>query len=407
MPQTVKHRDSSHRARKDFDRRKNKKGQGRKGSEGTETHGPKIIGDSIFALTLAPKPGLEVINKTKGKIRSSHRFNDDEDYQQMYHDLLVCVQGAVKLVTGEETKLDPLKEGLDLSVSLTYVINCFESNVLPKGFEYNVDKGQNGYYFTIYKYAPFDDYWHAFEIKSIGQRLWQTNKKLHALFILVIKCFKVSAGILCWWNGGCGYADYMFEEKIEDWENRYEDDDEGTMLDQAIETYLDYEIGEANEYKEAIRNADFIKPEILLKKLSAFDQRDKIVKWMIEVCKFCMLKGNIDDFIYHEQEEDGVEGLQFDQQAAIIWDWDDMFTDEQMECIDSEAQACGVLAPLLNFHFTKETREFDHNAFMTALEWPAELSKLFRATNTLIELIKPKKEKRDAKRSDISIDVNI
>lgn len=400
MPKTIKHRNASSRLRKGVHPGKDFQGKGRQGGKGTAANGPKIIGDSLFALTLAPKPGLEVIDKTKGRVRPLRQDFDEEDYEQMYEDLLICVQRAVKIITGEVTKFDPLKERLDLSVALTYVINCFESNVLPKGFEYNVDKDPvQGYYFTIYRDAPFDDLWHAFELKPIAKHLWQTDKTLHGLFLLVIKCFYVRTDIGCWWNGGCEYADYMFEEKLQDWESRYEGDDEGhSELDEAIATYLGYEIGEANEYKEALKNIDFVKPELLLKKLTRFDQKNKIVKWMVDICSFCMLKGNVNDFIYYEMQGEGVEGLQFDQQVAIIWDWNDAFTEEQMECIDSEAQGCGVLPPILNFHFTKTTQHFDREGIMAALDWPRKLSDLFRESRRLIESLEPKKEKTNAKR---------
>jgi hypothetical protein len=77
---------------------------------------------------------------------------------------------------------------------------------------------------------------------------------------------------------------------------------------------------------------------------------------MLAGCEFMKYPGTQSDFIYYEMEHNGdVEGLRFDQQAAIIWDWDDYYTDMQEECLDAEANGCGIVEPILNYSFKKES----------------------------------------------------
>jgi len=380
--------------------RKNQKRQRRKASVGSTAAAPRIIGSSLFAVTLKPKPGVEVLEKMDGKKKRSYH-DDTDDYYQMYSDLLQCFQNALPLVKGEQSSFDPLASGLEIGMALQYVQNAFRENILPEGFDFNVERNDDGYYFVIYTECRFAGYWEAFEIKPIIYYLRKYNPKLHDLFIVFIRTFMNRAGIMSWYGGGMGYAEYALEEEIADWDNihGFDPDDESDdakenfeAFQKASATWNDYQHGEAKHYEELIKNATGSTPESLLKSLEKFNGRNPVVKWMKQVCRFLKLPGRMDDFIYSEYEEENETGLRFDQQVAVIWDWDDAYTAQQEESLEAEANGIGICQPMINMGIMPYSKKIDFEDLKARCNWPMELTKIFESQRDLInDVIKKKK----------------
>jgi hypothetical protein len=394
MPANIKTKRASPRIRKGTFKRSNRPAAGCKRSAGPQKDHSRIIGNSIFALTLKKKPGLEVVSKVESK---KYRIDDEDDFYKMYADLLACYHQAMK-ITGQPTKYDPFGSGLEIGVSLSSIVKSFKENVAPKDANVNIDYNvDDGYYFTVYRYAPFDCYWHAFEVKPIVKKI-KNDPQLHKLFIEYIKAFMNYTGIDGWWNGGMGFADYMLEEKIDNWENEMgEEFEDKKELNKAMADLKNYKNGIAHEYKNIITRAASIAPEQLIKKILPY-KRSRIGKLMLAGCEFMKYPGTQSDFIYYEMEHNGdVEGLRFDQQAAIIWDWDDYYTDMQEECLDAEANGCGIVEPILNYSFKKSLNEFSKEEFERRLKWPAELTRIFTQHNAYADSLKPTKKNKRAK----------
>jgi hypothetical protein len=388
MPANIKTKRSSSRIRKGANERSNRQAAGRQGSVRPQKGYTKIIGNSIFALTLKKKPGLEVVSKVESR---KFRVEDEDDFYKMYADLLACYHKAMVIV-GEPTKYDPYSIGLEIGIALSSIIQSFKDNVAPKDASVNIDHNdEDGYHFTVYQYAPFDCYWHAFEIKPIINKI-KRNQKLHDLFIVYIKAFMNYTGIDGWWNGGMGYADYMLEEKIDNWENELgEEFEDEKDLKKAMADLQCYKKGVAKQYEKSITNAAHCSPEKLIEKIEPY-KRSGLGKLMLAGCEFMKYQGTLTDFIYYELENEGdVQGLRFDQQASVIWDWDDYYTDMQEECLDSEANGCGIIEPILNYQFTKRLSKFSKEEFQHRLKWPEELSKIFTMHNEYVNSIKRKK----------------
>lgn len=411
MPKTVKQTSAAPRTRKSAHGRKDKAGTGRKGSQGNAPSAPRVIANSVFALTLSERPAIEVVEKMDVR-RHADITSWDDDYLQMYHDLLAAFQNAVWLVKGEKTSFDPLASGLGTSTALSYVLKGFEHNIVPKGWSYNIDKDTSGYYFTLCKACDVSRYWHAFEIAPIVRFLKVTNPKLHDHFVLFIKCFMEETGIGGWWNGGMGYAEYMLQERIENYEDEGYDEEGDAYLDQLIECWVSYELTDVRAYQEMIQHAPFLLPDEIEKRLKKFNSKHPLVKWMKEACAFMKMPANINDFVYAEMEEDWGEGLRFDQQAAVIWDWNDAYTGMQEECIDAEVNGCGIIDPVLNWAVRRDTTRIDIQHMHTIASWPDKLGELHTSMRSVIEWIEKKgiqqkttKVKQHAKRSNATIDV--
>jgi hypothetical protein len=398
MPSRTIQRKPSRTLGKGAAKRKDQARQRRQGSQRTQQKDPAVIADSIYSLTLKAKPGVSLAIERKH--RRGRIMSDEDDYEQMYKDLLGCYQHALSLI-GNPSPFDPFANGLSLSVSIYYVLNAFKSNVLPAGYDVNIDKDdENGYYFTIYKECWSAGYWHAFEIKPVIRKLTR-NKKLHDLFISVIKCMIAKADIGTWYDGGMGYAEYMLEEELGNWDDNHGSEDDTPAeqkknmraFQKASETLRNYQSGEVKDYEDIIRDTPFIAPEEILEVLNKLKSTSPIVHWMKIACHFLKLPGCINDFIYLECED--LEGLKYDQHVTIIWDWQDAYSDIQCECLDSEAQGLGVNEPTLNFPVTRNLKSLDLAEIEQRSEWPERLSHLFDAYQKMLIALKPKKKSND------------
>ena len=400
MQENIQLKSASHQSRKGINRRENEKRQRFQGSNGYKKTTDQTIADSIFALTLKPKIGLEVLSRKEVKGVLS---NSDTDLEKMYYDLLRIFQHAIKLVKGEESTADVYLSGLSIENSLSYIGNAFKNNIVPEGCGFNIDYDDNiGYYFTIFKEVDEIGHWVTFEIKPIVEHLWSTNRKLHDLFLILINTFSAYSGINTWWNGALSYADDFLEERILNyWEEYHESYNDGetneeTLLiiaserQEAINTIEDYKTGNAAWYKDAIKTAGYMEPEEMLKKLSRFNQDNPVVMWMIDVCKFLQYPGSMSDFIYEAVEEDYYdrEGLKWEEQVSILWNIWDQYTTTQEEYLDAESQGCGIVPPILNMPITLYSKEINLEDFIKRSEWVKHLGCLEKSHSLLIEILK-------------------
>lgn len=387
MPQKIIHRKVARTVRKRAAGRKNKKGVRCQGSNRAGKADTGIIANSFFALTLKQKPAIEVKQK-----QQVPRRNGDEDYNKMYEDILKVVQHAVWLVKKEKTSFNPLKNGFDLSESFGMILNMFRNEVLPAGWSFNIEleEHNNEYYINIHKVCEMQAFWHCFEIKPPALWLQKHDPALHDMFILFMYNFYEDTNILTWWNGGMGYVDedYMLE-RLDEYEGEYENAEEFEKLKAEVtQTVMNYKEGIVFQYLSLLRSQEFLSTDKLRAKLSNFSKRNKLVKWMYAACDFMDIPATINDFVYPDQFDN--EGLQYDQQASIIWDCGDRLTQEHEEGLDAEANGCGIIDPILNFHFRKSTKEIDLTRINDQVRWPQELTKIFHQYN---EAIKPYERK--------------
>ena len=184
-----------------------------------------------------------------------------------------------------------------------------------------------------------------------------------------------------YWNEGMGYAEYMVDEEIEYWDDRYDGEDNAqSALENALAEIEEYKSGKAFEVATKIRKQKPLDPKEILSDLSKFKSKSPIVRWMVNACNFLFCPGIISDYIYQELEEsdEAPEGLKFDQQVCIIWDINDIYSKHQSDCLDAETSGCGVYAPLLNYRIDKKFEKIDLNDIMERMQWPRKISELFQ-----------------------------
>lgn len=400
MPQTTRKRPIAHRARKSALPGNNKKESRRPGIRRTKKKNPAVLANSVFALTLSARPAASIVDRQPGKGRRRYA-NGDDDFEKMYEDLKQAFHIGVKLATGESTSFDPLKSGLDIGLSLGAIINGFKNNILPKEFEMNVDKDDDHYYFTIYKYIELPWRWHVFEIKPVVTYLKKVNPRLHDLFIFLIKAFVDLKDIPTWYNGGFGYAEYQLEQEIDDWESYHDidEDDAEQQFESAKKTWKEYQEGEAAEYKEILRRGSAKTPQWIANRLKQHNSRNPVVKWMKTACEWLQLPGFLGDFTYPELRENDdsyAEGLDLDQQIAIGWDLSDEYTACQEQSMDATASGVGVVPAFLTRHFSKHTREYSLEDLENRASWLLGITKVQKDYLEVVEVIgkkiKPKKK---------------
>lgn len=387
MPATTINRKNARRPRAGAAKRKNKQAARRPGSSGASKAAPAIIANSIFALVLVPKVALQV---SESLSRKRPYGLQDDNYNEIYSQVLPIIQRAIYLVTKEETTFDPLQNGYDLSQAFGFIFNMFKTNVLPKGWYYNIEttssnyqhEGPRDYHLVIYTGCEFVACWHCFEIKPVVDYYYTRNRRLHDMFIRFMANFCKHTGIDRWRRGGYSYVDTDYlREQVENYEWDSLADEETAKKDLENIIY-EYEKGDAYWYEKFIENQPLVPVAQLKKELSRF-AKNKLVKWMMAACDFMAEEWNINDFIYPEMDEEN-EGLMFDQQMTVIWNCRDRMTHEQEEYLDAEAQGCGIKEPVLTIRLNQDTAELDFKKLNEALQWPNRLTKLFQDYNKAI-----------------------
>ena len=397
MPATTTSNTTARNVRRSTVRRKDRQNTRCEGNNGSDKKAPYIVANSLSALVLRPIPGLGVFEKVEDKKRRS--YDEPDDYYKMYADLLECLKNALRLVTGEVSTFDPLKSDLHIGVAMAYVTKAFENNILPKGCSYNIDRDDEGYYFTIYDDCYFANCWHAFEIKNIVEKLYKENRRLHDLFIIFLRSFKMHTEIEGWWDDGMGFCEEWMEERLLNWE---EGDEEKNEFEATLKSYR---TGDPKKYEKLIRNAKTLSPDALLKRLSQFDQKNDIIKWMSDTCAFLKKPGCMHDFIYYDVEgSNDMEGLRFSDQVTIIWSWDDAYTGMQEESIDMQAQRFGINPPVINLAIRKKNTSIDLDDLRDRCMWPAALSKIWESNRKIVvALSDQRKKKKSATQVEITV----
>lgn len=381
MPQTISKRRTTSTTRS-----RSRKGKISKGSRCAVSNGAKqnesgIIGNSLFNVNLKTRIGFEV----------QPAVLQDVDAALIYNDLLPAVKNALLKYKGFRTKTDPYKQGANITQSYQYLIGLIKNNLVPEGWEFNIEKNEHTqfYFLIIYKECDFDSYWHAFEIKPAVKKL-KHNEELRDFFLLFMKNFYEQCQIDPWWHGGLCFVDIgWMKERIAEREDDYDDEEQYyKALYEMAEIEKVYQHGEAKYYEKLLMAKKSVSVKTLSEGLQQFSKRNKLVKWMYEALKLMEYPCDVMNFCYPDVNGD-IEGLLFDQQVGIIWDESDMMSGEQMETLDAEAQGIGIHAPILHYIIGKENNypmnihSFDD---LKCLEqWPGELTKIYHLYNEAIK----------------------
>ncbi|MEO6610716.1 MAG: hypothetical protein ABIT05_01245 [Chitinophagaceae bacterium] len=346
----------------------------------------------------------------------------------MYRDLVAAYNRGMDIVGGEKISLNK-KAGAAHGVS--EVVKLFKTNLCPDGWDFNIDEhfGKKSrsvrYHFTIYREAPFPNYWHFFEIKPIVKMLATKNPRLHDFFIVFLSSFIDKCGLPTWFNGGMRYADYHLpdhyyqlehhlkhketelktprKEKrvkiaIADIGDPYADDEDPAeikenlsdtiekikaRMDRIRVTLDDYEKGDAHRYAKLLATIKPRSPQSLLKSLQRFPGQHKLVKFMKQACEFMKRKARVEDFCYHYTEGHDQVGLGFDLQVTVMWNWSDHFTDCHCEMMDSVSQGCGVFSPTLHARFMPGVFKLDMEELKKSVDWTKELTSISTLYNDI------------------------
>lgn len=410
MPTRIRSKRTAQRARKNSLRRKNQQAKRRKRANRPKPKAPSVIANSIFALTLDPKPGFEVQNKLEKEIDRGWRKEQEfpDDYNKMYRDLLPCFTNAYRILYGEPIRFSPLKDGLPIGLALSSVIDAFKQNILPFGFQFNIDRRHDHgeYYFTIYKQYEFPWVWHTFEIKYVIQALQKRKPALLRLFIQFLKSFAAHCRIQFWYQGDVESGDQFLEDRInnyEEWETDEEDEigEHNERISEMRETLDSYRDGEIYGWRQEISRAKVLTPGEIRAKLRKYSRKNSIVGFMYLACDLMDMPYSAEDFTYDPQDEDrqdfGMEGVWFFYQMAILWDETDDYCSAYAELLDSTAQNGGVFPPIIHKHIGKETKAIDIEWLKEAYKWPKEFHQLFRDYAKAENPYRPKNKKHQIK----------
>lgn len=343
-----------------------------------------VIADSLFALKLPNKTGVEVFTNTA--------VNDHTaDLIAMYTDLYQALENALKVLKKRSTGFNPYPT-LGIATSIDWVLRQFEKHVKPRHLDYNIefDEYKNQYYFVLYKNCNYSCMYNVIQVRHVLKHLKSKSIAIHDSFLQFIRLFSIHTGIDFWFSGRVDWSiDWIGERvKSEDYEDEVE-------LEESRRIWEDYTKpeGQANQCQRAIKSLKSLSIGQFKKQLASLNQRHELVKTMKCVTDFLSknAKFNIHDFEYRFSDEYGDDGpvLSFPDQFAIMWDCNDSVFWFHTEMVDNDAQE-GVAIPTVYIPISKDSKKIDCNWFNAALDYPNALEQQIELINKTIKIYEPK-----------------
>ena len=384
MPKQINKGAAASKTRKSAHQRKVGPDKGCKGSNGGTADHSSIIANSIFALTLPVKRAFEakteisVFEKPVGEIAT---------------DLLQSLNRALWLLKKPRLKL---QEDLSQAQKMTLIIDTLKLEVLPKGYEFEINKdGSNGsYFFTLYKPVEFGSFWHCFPVKPVLDQL-KKAPGLKQCFLDIISLLIYRCGFNAWWmnwypfdfvlNDEFGFADWFhngfYDLEEAEKENKWE------LWKQLRE---DYRKGEAYACQKELKSR---KPCIKRLKQRLYQRRSArpIVSWMKKALQL-IESGKSIHYFNNEfwNENEGQDGrIRLEDQVMIIWNEDELF-DIGCEQVDAEWSNFGMQEPANIFHLFSDQRKLDFSQLQQEEKWMLSVTHLYDnyQKNIIAKLVK-------------------
>lgn len=394
MPPSIKNRNTAPKLRKGAERRKNKPITGCPGRVAAES-APAVIAHSVFALTLKPKGGAEVL------ISKSTDTSIQKEIEAVYDDLYLSFTKARELFASP-LKFNPIKY-LPVGTSTDYLIRNFEE-IMPAGVDYKITENCGDYQFTIYKQCPSYDEWSVFEICHVVRILKKNYPRLLDLFLIFLNTFHSRTGIDLWYGDTISYASTWIQDSIDERKEEYENGISENVADRCgwdqndEDQYLrllkadkDYRIGEPAKYERLITKAKYVEAATIIKMVRRLKREHPVIDLIISGCEFLIqYPYSVNDFD-HQELTDYYEtgcGLRFDFQQAVLWDTSDEYTARHEEYIDCEAQE-GVIPPVLKLDIRNTTSIEAFNRFEKGDDFPHAIHNFFTYANKILKAYAP------------------
>ena len=376
MPATTKTKRTARATGKGAAAGSNKKRPGRKAGGGTAPADPRIIANTVFALTLKAKGGAEVFYK------SNARFDNEDESKpsRIYDDLLASLNNALRLL-GKEPMYD-VKPLLGIGVATDTLLRRFEKEVKPFGFDYNIDhKEETGFHFTIFKEIDAYACLNVFEIKRTVLSLARRNQPLHDLFIIFLKSLQETCDLYFWFDDE--YPLDSLEQYIDERGEIDDDPDADEDINRISSCVDDYKNGDPAKYKKLILKSKGMAPDDILQQLAKIKSRHPAVNVIKEGCKLLASGYKMNDFCYESisyDEYNGGIGLRFYNQSVIAWVVGDDYFHEHEQFVDCDAQE-GVLMPTISFQISPKTKKLNFDWLRNGEGWPLQMSEYFDYVN--------------------------
>lgn len=377
MPNKTVKRRAPQKTRKGAVAGKKGEGKGRQGCNGGSTDYPKVIANSVFALTLPVRKAYQVKD-------SISMF--EKPIEEITVDLLNCVNRSLTLL--KKPKLSIIK-GTHHHQIMEQVIAKLKSDILPSGYSFEINKDHHGtYFFTLYKLVSFGSFWHTFPVKPALDQL-KKYPHLKECFLDIMYLFIQQLDMNCWWGNWYPY-DFVLhdQEGFADWFDNGFDSDDDEEKEKKWKDWQDlkknYDEGEAYQCMKALQRR-----KVNLKKMQALLSRTRsknpVVTWMKEAIKLLESGRSINHYNNEFWEEyihdDG--GIRLTDQAIIIWNEDELY-DIGCEQVDAEWNNMGCQEPCNYYHLWSGRKSLNFSNLKEEEEWLLKVSILNQNYNTYV-----------------------
>lgn len=377
MPNKAVKRRTPQKTRKGAAAGKEGQGEGRQRCNGGGADHPKVIANSVFALTLPVRKSYQV---------KENLSVFEKPIASITEDLLLSLNRSLRLLNKSLMKV---AKGATEHYVMEQVLARLKSDVLPKGYSFEVNKDNNGtFFFTIYKAVSYGSFWHTFPIKPALDQL-KKYPELRECFLDIIYRLIYSTGIEAWWrnwypfdfvlNDDAGFADWFDNSYGEE-----EEEEKKIKWKSWIAVQESYHKGEAYQCMKALldRKTDLKKMRSTLSRTRC---KQPVIKWMKEALPIIESGRSItdysNDFWLQEISYDG--GVRLSDQAIILWDEDQLY-EIGCEQVDAEWNNMGCQEPCNHFHLWSGIKKLDFSKLKEEEEWLLKVSVLNQNYNTYV-----------------------
>jgi hypothetical protein len=329
------------------------------------------IGNSLFTVRFKEIPGTEVFFSTLGyKLKDADNF-----YEQVFQ----AYRRLFFLVKGKPLAFNPLEKGLSQPTSIAWMFRSIKE-LLPRELQFNIDRGDEGYFLTLFRECDFQPQWTVFPVGPTLLRLEKKNPSLHRLFLSFLRSFSQACTINCWYEGMMCNSLESLDDNVLQMEGDSSPEEVMAIKDELTA----YRQGVPAQYAKKIRKSPKMSPAELQRAARRFKAGEPISNLIYQGAELMKPGYNLYDYCYPQAGEDDYSCyLHLMDQAAIVWRIDDHLCGEHETYIDCDAQE-GIMPPVAYQRIDRKTKAGALDDLVKKSYWPGQLQDFFDRANELI-----------------------
>lgn len=351
-----------------------------------QAHHPTYIHPAVSSLTFGKLSGTEVFCRLSN-------IEEPDKVEQLYEDLVGAYKAAIRNWQNFDLPLFPWQTYGSIGKAILDIIEDFDLRFVNDGFlKSAVDKNPDGrYFFKLYCQCPHNEEWNVVEVRALIDSVRKTGSRaLVQLTLSFLNRLNKHCAIPAWYNGGLQYAEEWLEERAyendvngdEEFQN---EDYEGEMgwIAEGLKDLKSNRTGPAAQLGLKIKESQDLTPEQIMKRLRAIKTEHPVKEAIAAGCALMAQPFSLDDFDGFKDVADqlsdvaNVDGLAFENQWLMVWEYKNFLVAEWEEWINGQANESGIHPPVFHYDVSADRKDWNRSALDDAGSWPLRLQHVF------------------------------